>query len=172
MPRMRCAVQFQTRPARSDAVDDACARERRRYAPFIIAAVVRTNFAQPDHASALAQLDKVVDGLRPRFTQEATLLAEAAADLHLTGHYPNEQRRGTDGRCPRSPTKCALLAQERAACSQCIVPVMALIDANPRPGPALTRCGRLPGTACGLPPTLTMEQRRGSALPAITCPSR
>ena len=31
-----------------------------------VAAVVRTIFAQPDHASAMAQLEKVVDGLRPR----------------------------------------------------------------------------------------------------------
>jgi transposase-like protein len=32
-----------------------------------IAAIVRTIFAQPDHASALAQLRKVADGLRARF---------------------------------------------------------------------------------------------------------
>jgi putative transposase len=32
-----------------------------------IAAIVRTIFAQPDHASALAQLRKVAEGLRPRF---------------------------------------------------------------------------------------------------------
>ena len=31
-----------------------------------IAAIVRTIFAQPDHASALAQLRKVADGLRGR----------------------------------------------------------------------------------------------------------
>ena len=45
-----------------------------------VAAVVRTIFAQPDHASALAQLEKVVDGLRPRFAQAATLLADAAEE--------------------------------------------------------------------------------------------
>ena len=36
-----------------------------------IAAIVRTIFAQPDHASALAQLRKVAEGLRPRFAQTA-----------------------------------------------------------------------------------------------------
>ena len=43
----------------------------------------------------LAQLEKVVDGLRPRFAQAATLLADAAEELgdgaifhHLTGRYP------------------------------------------------------------------------------------
>ena len=58
-----------------------------------VAAVVRTIFAQPDHASALAQLEKVVDGLRPRFAQAATLLADAAEDLlapqALSGRTPD-----------------------------------------------------------------------------------
>ena len=57
-----------------------------------VAAVVRTIFAQPDHASALAQLEKVVDGLRPRFAQAATLLAEAAEDLLAHKHFPAEHR--------------------------------------------------------------------------------
>ena len=42
-----------------------------------IAAIVRTIFAQPDHASALAQLRKVADGLRMRLPQAAGLLDEA-----------------------------------------------------------------------------------------------
>src|SRR5437763_15103392 len=33
-----------------------------------VAAIGRTIFAQPDHGSALAQLRRVADGLRPRFT--------------------------------------------------------------------------------------------------------
>ena len=57
-----------------------------------VAAVVRTVFAQPDHASAMAQLEKVVDGLRPRFAQAATLLAEAAEDLLAHKHFPAEHR--------------------------------------------------------------------------------
>ena len=40
-----------------------------------VAALVRTIFAQPDHRSALAQLQKVADGLRPRFAQATALLA-------------------------------------------------------------------------------------------------
>src|SRR5262249_9053474 len=39
-----------------------------------VAALVRTIFAQPDHRSAIAQLHKVADGLRPRFAQAAALL--------------------------------------------------------------------------------------------------
>ena len=57
-----------------------------------VAAVVRTIFAQPDHASAMAQLGKVVDGLRPRFAQAASLLAEAAEDLLAHKHFPEEHR--------------------------------------------------------------------------------
>ncbi len=57
-----------------------------------VAAVVRTVFAQPDHAIAMAQLEKVVDGLRPRFAQAATLLADAAEDLLAHKHFPAEHR--------------------------------------------------------------------------------
>ena len=57
-----------------------------------VAAVVRTIFAQPDHASALAQLEKVVDGLQVRFAQAATLLSEAAEDLLARKHFPTEHR--------------------------------------------------------------------------------
>lgn len=57
-----------------------------------VAAIVRTVFAQPDHASALAQLQKVVEGLQPRFAQAATLLADAAEDLLAHKHFPAEHR--------------------------------------------------------------------------------
>jgi hypothetical protein len=46
-----------------------------------IAAVVRTIFGQPDHATAMTQLRKVADGLRPRFGQAAALLEDAAEDV-------------------------------------------------------------------------------------------
>jgi putative transposase len=52
-----------------------------RSAREAIAAIVRTIFAQPDHASALAQLKKVADGVRSRFAKAATLLEEAAEDI-------------------------------------------------------------------------------------------
>ena len=43
-------------------------------------AVVRTVFAQPDHASAMAQPENIVAGLRLRFGRAATLLADAAKE--------------------------------------------------------------------------------------------
>jgi transposase-like protein len=58
-----------------------------------VAAVVRTVFAQPDHASALAQLRRVVEGLRPRFPEAATRLEEAAADVLAYFHFPAAHRR-------------------------------------------------------------------------------
>jgi transposase-like protein len=49
-----------------------------------VAAIVRTIFAQPDQASAMAQLHKVVDGLRVRFKQAAALLEPRGTPK--TGH--------------------------------------------------------------------------------------
>jgi hypothetical protein len=42
-----------------------------------IAAIVRTVFAQPDHASALTQLRKIADASRARFPRAAAVLEEA-----------------------------------------------------------------------------------------------
>lgn len=58
-----------------------------------IAAIVRTIFAQPDHASAMTQLRKVADGLRARLPQAAALLEEAAEDILAHKHFPEEHRR-------------------------------------------------------------------------------
>jgi transposase-like protein len=58
-----------------------------------IAAIVRTIFAQPDHASALAQLKKVADGLRSRFAKAATLLEDAAEEILAYRHLPVEHQR-------------------------------------------------------------------------------
>lgn len=58
-----------------------------------VAAIVRTIFAQPDHASAMAQLHKVADGLRGRFPDAAELLEEAAEDVLAHFHFPEEHRR-------------------------------------------------------------------------------
>ena len=58
-----------------------------------IAAIVRTIFAQPDHASAMAQLRKVADGLRPRFPRAATVLEDAAEDILAYRHLPVEHQR-------------------------------------------------------------------------------
>jgi transposase-like protein len=65
-----------------------------------IAAIVRTIFAQPDHASALTQLHKVSDGLRARFPQAAALLEEAAEDILAHKHVPEEHRRQLHGTNP------------------------------------------------------------------------
>jgi putative transposase len=58
-----------------------------------IAAIVRTIFAQPDHASAMTQLRKVADGLRGRLPQAAALLEDAAEDILAHKHFPEEHRR-------------------------------------------------------------------------------
>jgi transposase-like protein len=58
-----------------------------------IAAIVRTIFAQPDHVSALAELRKVADGLRPRSPQAAVLLEDAAEDVLAYWHCPSEHHR-------------------------------------------------------------------------------
>ena len=54
-----------------------------------IAAIVRTIFAQPDHASAMTQLRKVADGLcAAAFARAAALLEEAAEDILAYRHLP------------------------------------------------------------------------------------
>ena len=58
-----------------------------------VAALVRTIFAQPDHATALVQLHKVADGLRARFPQAAALLKDAAEDILAYRHFPTGHRR-------------------------------------------------------------------------------
>lgn len=58
-----------------------------------VAAVVRTIFAQPDHASALAQLRKVATGLHPRFPQAASVLEDAAEDILAYRQFPPEHQR-------------------------------------------------------------------------------
>jgi transposase-like protein len=64
-----------------------------RSAAGAVAAIVRTIFAQPDHASAMAQLQRVADGLRPRFAATAELLEEAAEDVLAHFHFPEDHRR-------------------------------------------------------------------------------
>ncbi len=58
-----------------------------------VAAIVRTIFAQPDHASALGQLHKVAEGLRARMPAAAALLEEAAEDILAHKPFPEEHRR-------------------------------------------------------------------------------
>ncbi|MGH9168939.1 MAG: IS256 family transposase, partial [Acidimicrobiia bacterium] len=64
-----------------------------RSASQLVASFVRTVFAQPDPASARAQLERVADGLRVRFPKAAQLLEEAAEDLLAHFHFPEPHRR-------------------------------------------------------------------------------
>jgi putative transposase len=58
-----------------------------------VAAIVRTIFAQPDHASAITQLHEVARMLSPKFPQVAELLEDAAEDVLAHLHFPREHRR-------------------------------------------------------------------------------
>lgn len=58
-----------------------------------VAAIVRTVFSQPDHASAMSQLHDVARMLHERFPQAAELLEDAAEDVLAHLHFPREHRR-------------------------------------------------------------------------------
>jgi putative transposase len=64
-----------------------------RPAKELVATFVRTVFAQPDYASARAQLERVADGLVTRFPEAAALLRDAAEDILAHLHFPEPHRR-------------------------------------------------------------------------------
>ena len=64
-----------------------------RAAQETVAAIVRTVFSQPDHASAMEQLQDVVRMLEPKFPDAAALLEHAAEDVLAHMHFPREHRR-------------------------------------------------------------------------------
>src|SRR6266498_4126290 len=58
-----------------------------------VAAIVRTIFSSPDHASAMTQLHEVASMLEGKFPQAAALLEDAAEDVLAHMHFPREHRR-------------------------------------------------------------------------------
>jgi len=64
-----------------------------RDAQQMVAALVRTIFAQPDAASARSQLAKVAESLMVRFPRAAALLEEAEQDVLAYMAFPQEHRR-------------------------------------------------------------------------------
>lgn len=58
----------------------------------VLAAIVRTVPVRPDSASALAQLQTVVEGLQPRCAQDETLLTNAAEAVLGRNNLPAEHR--------------------------------------------------------------------------------
>jgi putative transposase len=54
----------------------------------MVAAAIRTIFAQPDPAHVRSQLNEIVTTLRPQFPDVAVMLADAAEDLLAFTHFP------------------------------------------------------------------------------------
>ena len=54
----------------------------------MVAAAIRTIFAQPTAAEVTEQLDKVTAMLQPKFPQVATMLANAREDLTAFASFP------------------------------------------------------------------------------------
>jgi putative transposase len=54
----------------------------------MVAAAIRTIFAQPTGAEVTDQVDKVAAMLAPKFPQVATMLVDATADLTAFAHFP------------------------------------------------------------------------------------
>jgi transposase-like protein len=78
----RCRVHF-TRNAQ-DLVP--------RSARSMVASAIRLVFEQPDERAARSQVDAVLEGLRPRFSAVADLLAEAEPDLLAHFGFPETHR--------------------------------------------------------------------------------
>ena len=64
-----------------------------RSARSMIASAIRSVFEQPDARAAREQLDRVIDGLRPRFAPVAELLTDAEADMLAHFGFPETHRR-------------------------------------------------------------------------------
>lgn len=64
-----------------------------KVAQHAVAALIRTIFSQPDHTTAMEQLDKVSEILEARFPKTSVMLREAAEDILAHLHFPEEHRR-------------------------------------------------------------------------------
>ena len=64
-----------------------------RSARSMVASAIRMVFEQPDGRAAREQLDRVIDGVRPRFPAVAELLTEAEPDLLAHFAFPESHRR-------------------------------------------------------------------------------
>ena len=60
-----------------------------------VAAVVRSVFSAPDHASAMTQLHHVAQMLQPRYPRAAELLEDAAEDVLAHMHFPGSTAGGS-----------------------------------------------------------------------------
>jgi transposase-like protein len=58
----------------------------------MVASAIRLVFEQPDERAARSQVDAVLEGLRPRFSAVADLLAEAEPDLLAHFGFPETHR--------------------------------------------------------------------------------
>ena len=76
----------------------------------MIAAMIRTAFAQPDYDAAVLQWRQVADNLRPKVEKLAALMDAAGADVLAFMTFPKELRaklHSTDEMDKRKPANCA-----------------------------------------------------------------
>jgi putative transposase len=63
----------------------------------MVAAAIRTIFAQPTAAEVIDQLDKVIAMLQPKFPQVAAMLADAGEDLTAFASFPRSRTGASSG---------------------------------------------------------------------------
>ncbi|MGQ0805789.1 MAG: transposase [Actinomycetota bacterium] len=86
-----------------------------RSARSMVASAIRAVFVQPDEAAAREQLDRVIDGFRPRYPAVAELLTAAEPDLLAHFAFPESHRRQIRSTNPLSVNRLWTEASARAA---------------------------------------------------------
>lgn len=94
-----------------------------------VAAIVRTVFSQPDHASAINQLHEVARMLGPKFPPPAALLEDAAEDVMAHLHFP---RRAPSQAALDEPARAPALGDQAADPRRRDLPHPRLADADGR----------------------------------------